>query len=297
MILQDLVKKKLIHPPAWLPDNCHYLTIMGSMAYGVSSDTSDMDLYGWCIPPKEIVFPHLAGKIIGFDEELGTFDQWQEHHAFDKDALGGEGRTYDCQVFNIVKYFKLLMENNPNMIDSLFTPVNCVLHSTRIGEMVREKRKLFLHKGAWHRFKGYAYSQLHKMTTKKTEGKRQEIREQFGYDVKFAYHIVRLINEVEQILTTGDLDLQKNNEQLKDIRRGLWPEEELRKWFARREQELNAVYDASKLQYSPDVNQIKQLLIDCLEEHYGNLEKCVVNPDRASNLLMEIKSLLDKYNP
>lgn len=141
-------------------------------------------------------------------------------------------------------------------------------------------------------------NQYYEMYKKGMSGSgRFESRKIHNFDPKFAYHIVRLINEVEQILTMGDLDLQKNNEQLKDIRRGLWPEEELRKWFARREQELNAVYDASKLQYSPDVNQIKQLLIDCLEEHYGNLEKCVVNPDRASNLLMEIKSLLDKYNP
>ena len=29
-----------------------------------------------------------------------------------------------------------------------------------VGNLVREKRKLFLHKGAWPKFKGYAYSQL-----------------------------------------------------------------------------------------------------------------------------------------
>lgn len=295
MLLQDLLNKNLIHPPRWLPDNCQYLTIMGSVAYGVSSDTSDMDLYGFCIPPKEIVFPHLAGKIIGFDKDLGIFEQWQEHHVTDSSALGGNGRIYDFQVFNIVKYFSLLMENNPNMIDSIFTPANCVLHSTRIGEMVREKRKLFLHKGVWHRYKNYAYSQLHKMTTKKTEGKRQELREKYGYDVKFAYHIVRLINEVEQILTTGDLDLQHNNEQLKDIRRGLWSETEIRNWFAQREKELNSIYDNSKIPYSPDVNAIKQLLFNCLEEHYGSLDKCVVNPDKATNVLMEIKAILEKF--
>lgn len=27
MLLQDLEKKKLIHPPEWLPDNCYYLTV------------------------------------------------------------------------------------------------------------------------------------------------------------------------------------------------------------------------------------------------------------------------------
>jgi len=50
----------------------------------------------------------------------------------------------------------LAMKNNPNIIDSLFTPQFCVLHTTKVGNMVRDARRSFLHKGAWHRFKGYA---------------------------------------------------------------------------------------------------------------------------------------------
>ena len=44
------------------------------------------------------------------------------------------------------------------MIDSMFTAENCVLHAGKVARMVRENRKLFLHKGAWHKFKGYAFS-------------------------------------------------------------------------------------------------------------------------------------------
>ena len=67
--------------------------------------------------------------------------------------LGGRGRAYDLTIYGIIKFFNLAMHNNPNIIDSLFTPVNCVLHSTRVGDIVRENRKLFLHKGAWSKFK------------------------------------------------------------------------------------------------------------------------------------------------
>jgi len=295
MILQDLESKKLIRPPSWLADNTHYLTIMGSVAYGVSSDTSDMDLYGWCIPRKETIFPHLAGKIIGFDKDLCQFEQWQEHHVNDPDAMAGKGRVYDFQIFNIVKFFSLLMENNPNIVDSLFTPINCVLHCTRIGTLVRDNRRLFLHKGAWHRFKGYAYSQLHKMQSKKAEGKRAEIREQYGFDVKFAYHVVRLIAEVEQILTEGDLDLQRNNEQLKAIRRGEWTEQQIRDYFTQKEKDLETLYNNSKLPYGPDVEKIKELLVNCLEEHFGSLDKALVIEDRNTTLLRDIKRMLEQH--
>src|ERR1700753_3003830 len=107
-VIDDLVQKKLIHPPAWLSTNVHYLTMMGSVAYGVSGDTSDIDLYGWCIPTKEIIFPHLAGEIFGFGSQKKRFNQWQEHHVKDPSAMQGKGREYDLTVYNVVDYFQLL---------------------------------------------------------------------------------------------------------------------------------------------------------------------------------------------
>ena len=163
MLLEDLQKKGLIHCPPWLPNNCVYLVQMGSVAYGVSGDTSDIDVYGYAIPKKEDIFPHLKGEIIGFGKQKENFGQWQEHHIKDT----GARKEYDFSVYSIIKYFQLVMENNPNMVNSLFVPQRCILHNTPIGEMVREKRNLFLHKGCFHKFKGYAFSQVSKMKSKK----------------------------------------------------------------------------------------------------------------------------------
>ena len=137
---------------------------MGSNAYGVVSDNSDLDVYGWAIPPKDMVFPHLRGEILGFGEQVQRFEQWSEHHVRRHDDPTSP--VYDFVVYGIVTYFQLCMKCNPNMIDSLFTPRRCVLHSTSIGEMVREQRRLFLTKAAWHSFKGYAYSQMNKIGRK-----------------------------------------------------------------------------------------------------------------------------------
>jgi uncharacterized protein len=292
--LQRLTDRGLIKPPRWLPSNVQYETIMGSTAYGVSSDSSDLDIYGWAIPRKEDVFPHLRGEIVGFGNHAKGFEQYQEHHVEDRDALAGRGRMYDFTIFGIVKFFALAMENNPNIIDSLFTPGTCVLHSTNVGNLVRENRKLFLHKGAWPKFKGYAYSQLHKIAIKKPQGKRAELVARHGYDIKFAYHVVRLIGEVEMILMEGDIDLQRNSEQLKAIRRGEWTEERLRSWFAAKESQLEQVYAESRLRTSPDEDRIKALLIDCLEEHYGSLQGCVDEPDRPVVALRNIQAELDR---
>jgi predicted nucleotidyltransferase len=295
-VVQTLHEKKMVQAPKWLPNAVAYETIMGSVAYGVSNDTSDMDVYGFCIPPKEQIFPHLAGEIPGFGRQIQRFEQFQQHHIQDADALGGTGREYDITIFSIVKYFHLAMENNPNVVDSLFTPVTAVLHTTHIGEMVREKRRIFLHKGAWHKFKGYAYSQLHKMDIKTPQegSRRKESVDEFGYDVKFAYHVVRLLDEVEQILNEGDIDLQRNKEQLKSIRRGEWTQQQVRDFFERREKELEAAYANSKLPHTPDESKIKQLLLDCLESHFGSLSDAVVVPGQEREMLRQIKELCEK---
>ena len=218
MILDKLKTAELIHPPHWLPNNTIMLMKMGSQAYGVSNDDSDLDVYGVCMPPKELVFPHLAGEIPGFGRQIQRFDIWQEHHIKDP---GGKVE-YDFAVYSIVKFFQLCMDNNPNMLDSLFVPRNCLIHSTQVAERIREQRKLFLHKGSWHKFKGYAYAQASKIRNKvnSSNPKRSAQIEEFGYDLKFAYHCVRLMNEVEQIMVEGDLDLQRNREQLKSIQIG-----------------------------------------------------------------------------
>jgi predicted nucleotidyltransferase len=288
--IQKLSHGGLIHPPKWLAPNVIYECIMGSVAYGVSSDTSDFDLYAICIPLKHDVFPHLKGEINGFGRQKQGFEQFQQHHVYDKDALGGSGRNYDVTCYNIVKYFTLAMENNPNIVDSLYVKNTCVLYSTLVGQHLRENRSLFLHKGAYHKFKGYAYSQLSKLSTNKnsSSSKRKELYEQHGYDTKFAYHVIRLIDECEQILTLGDIDLERSREMMKSVRRGEWTEEKVRKHFEDKEKSLEQLYRESSLQHSPDESKIKSLLLECLEMHYGSLSDCV----KLTNV--DINSVLDE---
>lgn len=287
-------KKLLQTKYDFIDTGIQYEVLMGSVCYGVSNDESDFDVYSFCIPPRDYVFPHLRGEIEGFSTPGERFEQFQQHHIFDKQALGGKGRHYDMTVYSIVKYFRMLMDCNPNIIDSLYVPRRCVLYSTQVGEMVRENRWLFLHKGVWPKFKGYAYAQLHKLRTKQPEGGRKEIVEQFGYDIKYAYHVVRLLNEVEQILHSGDLDLETNKEQLKEIRRGLWPLEQVESYFAQKERHLEALYLKSNLPLQPNEHKIRDLLLHSLEHHYGSLEGCIVKPDEAIEALKNIQFTLNQ---
>lgn len=323
-----LTIKGLIQPPKFIKSNVHYEVMMGSEAYGCNTDTSDIDVYAFCVPPKGMLFPHTEGHIKGFGSSTKPqeFNQFQKHHIKD------ENKEYDLTVYSIIRYFQLCMENNPNMIDSLFVPRRCILFSTQLAEHMRENRKLFLHKGSYHKFKGYSFSQLNLMNGKRIGewvrwskehnhnytnppselapysihllwkevtksgnlSKRAEGIDKYGYDLKFAYHLVRLLDEALQILLEGDLTLDRNREQLKSIRRGEWSKGRIIKYFEDKERQLEQAYADSKLRHQPDELAIRKVLLECLEMHYGKISEFTSEVNNSESALLEIKEVLRK---
>jgi hypothetical protein len=181
------------------------------------------------------------------------------------------------------------------MIDSLFTHETMVQHITQVGQILRENRKKFLHQGVCDKFKGYVYAQVHKMQTKQPEegSKRARLVEQFGMDVKFAHHVVRLLNEAEMLLLEGDLDLQRNREQLKSIRRGEWTQEQILDYFEKKRVQLEEARARSPLPPAPDERAVRDLLLKCLEAHYGSIDRAIAVPGRAEDLLRQVRELIE----
>lgn len=291
--VQLMKQKDLISPPKWLPQNIHYEVIAGSVSYGISSDTSDMDVVGFCIPEKQVLFPHLAGEIPGFGRQIQRFEVWQQHKIMDNEAR----QEYDFSIYSIVKYVQLAMENNPNILDSLFTPQRCVLFCSSVAQIIRENRRTFLHKGSYQKFKGYMFSQLHKIEqkTNSSNPKRADTIQKHGFDTKFASHAVRLGLEVEQILIEGDLDIERNREVLKSIRRGEWSIDRIKEFCSQKERHLDELYQKSTLRHSPDEDSIKNLLMNCLEQHYGSLDNAVKREVPVDRMVAELKAVIEKY--
>lgn len=164
-----------------------------------------------------------------------------------------------------------------------------------VANIVRENRRKFLHKRAWSKFKGYSFSQLAKSKHNKTEtSKRRAQFEKYGFDLKFASHVLRLLLEVEQILIEGDLDLTRHSEVLKSVRRGEWTFERVQQWFNDKERQLEETYAKSELPWGPNEEYIKSVLLNCLEQHYGSLDKCVANLDKYEIAIREIQEIVGK---
>ena len=297
-VLRRLIKKDLIHPPPWLIDNLMFEGVIGSKAYGCNEPgDADEDIVGMTIPPKGMVFPHLEGHIPGFGKNPPSFESYQQHHIFFPETQ----MQYDITVYGIVKLFQLCMDNNPNMLELLFLPKRCVYHSSLIYEHIRKHRSRFLHRGCYDKFRGYASSQLSKLDKPgdKRSERRQETVKKYGYDTKFAYHIVRLMLECEQLYTHQTIRLDKHREIYKAIRKGEWSKEKIREWFDEKERTMERLYLAPPEEVAlpkyPDADAIKQVLIECLEMHYTTLGNAIVRPDAAQLILNELQDIVHRY--
>lgn len=124
----------------WLWDRTIFLTKHGSHAYGTSTPTSDLDMRGFCIPPK----PYFLGA----------------HKRFEQAEFKGDP---DVTVFGVQKFFKLAIDNNPNILEILFTDPQDHLIVTPAGRKILDSRHKFVAKKAKFTFSGYAVSQLKKI--------------------------------------------------------------------------------------------------------------------------------------
>jgi predicted nucleotidyltransferase len=284
MFLEKLIKTKTITPPPWMYTNIHYVVDAGSRAYNTFNEFSDYDIFGFCTTPKVMSFPWLEGFIPGFATPPPSFDRFHQQCSF-------EDKDYDIQILGLIHCFNLLFKNSPDQIDLLWVRVENIRHITSTGQMVRDNRHKFLSKNVFHRYRGYAYAQFNKSENEKAVGKRKDIRDKFGYDATFLSHAVRLVYECEQLLNEGELDLHKCRDHVLAVKNGIIGLEDTKKWFNEYDSILRKSYENTKLPHSPPEDELKVLLLDCLENHYGSLAKAIEMPGREVDLLRKIHEM------
>jgi len=109
--------------------------ISGSRAYGLDTATSDTDLKGvFYLPVEKFYGLHYLPQV--------------------------SNETNDEVYYELGRYVELLVKNNPNILEMLATPDDCVLY--RHPVMNRLDISMFLSKLCKDTFAGYAISQIHK---------------------------------------------------------------------------------------------------------------------------------------
>ena len=114
-----------------------YEYVRGSRLYGLDRPESDEDHGGVYIEPLE----KLIGTGIGFPEDVHS----------DKN---------DDTWYSLGKYAKLLLNSNPNIIESLFVPSDKILYKNPAFDIILKNADKFITKKCFGSFAGYARTQL-----------------------------------------------------------------------------------------------------------------------------------------
>ncbi|PHS10464.1 MAG: nucleotidyltransferase [Kordia sp.] len=109
--------------------------ISGSRAYGLDTATSDTDIRGVFIAPKEQFYG------------LHYTDQVNDE-------------TNDVVYYELKKFIGLLLKNNPNIMELLNMPEECILYKHPLFDLI--KKELFLSKLCRNTFANYAFTQIKK---------------------------------------------------------------------------------------------------------------------------------------
>lgn len=240
-------------------ENVILLTEYGSRAHGTHTEDSDHDLMGIYVEPMSAV--------------LGLYhkDTIQKSTAVD----GGRSMRGDTDttLYPLRKWASLAAQGNPTVLTTLFTDGDSVQDVTMTGDWLRQDADAFISKEAGKRFLGYAKSQrdaLTGMRNKRTN--RPELVHKYGYDTKFAYHMVRLQLLGIELMQTGRMTLPMSPSDiavLMAIRNGGWDKEELLAYSDMLDDWLKTEISASGLPDRPDYDRINGLLGCIYLEEWG----------------------------
>jgi len=231
--------------------------MVGSHLYGTNTENSDKDYIGIFIPNKEYILG--LSKCEQVEIRTNPTDSGKRNTKQDTDTV----------IYSLPKFIKLSYENNPNITEILFVDKPHILFCNEFGKRLLDSYKLFISTRVKHKFLGYAHSQKMKLLNKNPIGTRKEYLEKFGYDVKFASHLIRLLTEGLELLIEGKLTFPiTHNRLVRDIKEGKLDLNQVLTKADQLEALVEESYVKSSLPHTADLEAINNLQIQMLEDFW-----------------------------
>ncbi|MCA9045698.1 MAG: nucleotidyltransferase domain-containing protein, partial [Planctomycetaceae bacterium] len=203
--------------------------IVGSQAFGLSDESSDVDRRGFYLPPAE-----LHWSLYGVPEQLECHETQEA-------------------CWEIQKFIVLALKANPNVLECLYSPL--IEKVTPLAEELLGMKEVFLSRLVYQTYNGYVMSQFKKM--------QADIRNPGKVKWKHVMHLIRLLLSGIQVLREGFVPVRvgEHRDALQAIKRGEMPWEEAEKWRVSLHAEFDAALSASKLPERPDYEKANAFLV------------------------------------
>jgi uncharacterized protein len=243
--------------------------LVGSTVHGlVLAGKDDRDEMGVCVEPRRYV--------VGF----GKFEQWVYRSAAEREGHAGARSAFgdlDLTVFSLRKWARLALQGNPTVLLLLYLPDDALVTRTEAGRQLQQLAPAFASRHAGRRFLGYLEAQRDRLTGERGQRdvNRTELVEQFGYDTKYAMHMLRLGHQGVEFLETGRLSLPMRETvrgHLMAVRQGHSSLPAVLAECDELQSRLAALLESSPLPLEPDRDRVETFVMDTYEKAWAGHE-------------------------
>lgn len=205
-----------------------YRCVVGSTAYGLSQEGSDVDRRGFYLPPADI-----AWSLAGVPEQLET----------------GKEEVY----WEIQKFVRLALKANPNVLECFCSPL--VETCTSLAQELIDLRNVFLSQYVHRTYNAHVLSQFKKL--------EQDLRNHGQVRWKHVMHLIRLLLSGVLVLRHGFVPLRVDEyrDKLLAIRKGDVPWRDVERWRLALHRELDDALKSTPLPEHPDYDRANKFLI------------------------------------
>lgn len=229
--------------------------LVGSTVHGTAvANTDDRDEMGICIEPPE--------KVVG----LQHFET-MVYRTQPEGVRSGPG-DLDLTIHTLRKFARLAAKGNPSILLPLYVQRPALIGKVHpMGHKLRELRAMFLSKHVGKSFLGYLIAQKERLMGDRGQKrvKREDLIEQYGFDTKYAGHIIRLAHQGIEMMTTGHLSLpmrRAESEEVVGVRTGKFTLQQVLTRAGDLERELRDSLDTDLLPPEPDTAAIDRFVVD-----------------------------------
>jgi predicted nucleotidyltransferase len=228
---------------------------MGSTLHGtkVSDGLEDLDIMGIVVEP--------AARFVGFFVE----DTWTWRTK--PDGVRSEAGDIDYVAYGLRKFLHLATKGNPTILLPLFAPEEHLRKIDCRGRQLRELAPHIVSKQVYAPFRGYMRQQHERLLGLRGQRNvtRPELVDAYGYDTKYASHIIRLGLQGEEILMHGRITLPMPEEQRElvvTIRNGGYTLAQVSEKIIEVENRIIAAYEKTALPDKPNMKAVQKWMVD-----------------------------------
>lgn len=167
----------------------------------------------------------------------------------------------------------MALKGNPTILLLLFTPNDQLVTCDELGTELRALASTIVSRRAQQPYLGYLQAQKQRLTGERGQRRvhRPELEAMYGFDTKYAMHMLRLGFQGVELLSTGRLSLPMREPArsfLLDVRRGKISEQECLARAAELEDQLTALAMTSPLPPEPEEARVEDWVLSAYRRRW-----------------------------